>query len=75
MNAAADDGLFPEPERMVLSKGDPVVVTTMWGEERGTVRNVRCDSDGFPMATIVLRGGDVATLNIARIAPAEVPIE
>lgn len=61
------DGLFEEPTRVPLTKGDQVEVDTMWGSERATVIDLTRDDDGFPLVTLNTASGDTITVNRARV--------
>lgn len=56
------EGLFAEPTRVPLRRGDTAVLLTMWGQEECTV--VRCfHADTFPMVTVRTTSGDTVTVN------------
>ena len=69
---SAEEGLFPEPERIPLEKGDRVSLDTMWGREGATVMRTGVDADGWPFVQLRMDAGDTVTINVARVSR-EVP--
>lgn len=60
------EGLFEEPERVQLRKGDKVVVIAMDGDHRGKVDQVT-KVNGYPMVVVKTYDGEVITINRAHV--------
>jgi hypothetical protein len=58
---------LPDNARSEIRVGDAVRVQTIWGEERGTVRDFTRQA-GFPMVEVDMENGDTISVNVARCA-------